>query len=167
MHGGGTRTHAFPIEQPAPLRRLLKLKSLPSMHVSTTILSKYWSTGPGLAVVCQHHPQAGSAVTVKRVQRSHGSTVSVRLLQDNAVVLCRQLGFEDGVMFSIEPETLPADASLAPPWLGGFRCDGTEESVLDCNLPGFGNTVTCGPPQRLFCSPVGATLTCRQQPPHF
>lgn len=84
-------------------------------------------------------------------------TVSV-CVQDNAVVLCRQLGFEDGLQFTIAEPTLAAGATLAPPWLGGFRCDGTEDSVLGCRLPGFGNTATCGNPQRLFCSPVGAGL---------
>lgn len=76
-------------------------------------------------------------------------------VQDNAVVLCRQLGFQDGFLFTIEPATLAANITLAPPWLGGFRCEGSERSVLGCELPGFGNTVTCGAPQRLFCSPVG------------
>ena len=79
-------------------------------------------------------------------------------LQDNAVVLCRQLGFDDGFLYSIEPRTLAGSVTLAPPWLGGFRCGGNESAVLDCQLPGLGNTVTCGPPQRLFCSPVGALL---------
>lgn len=42
-------------------------------------------------------------------------------------------------------------ASIAPPWLSGIRCTGSEADVGACRRSSFGDTRSCMATQRLFC----------------
>lgn len=76
---------------------------------------------------------------------------SVCAAQEAAQVACRQLGFTAGQLRGVR--RLPADFTLLPSWLPDIPCaTGGEESIQDCGELAFGDTVTCGLPQRLICS---------------
>ena len=68
-----------------------------------------------------------------------------RALQSTAEIACRDMGFVGGFLQPVDPS-----APVLPPWLSGIRCAGPEANVAACPRSGFGETVTCGPEQRLF-----------------
>lgn len=74
---------------------------------------------------------------------------------------CRQLGFEGGSFRGVED--LPPGTMLRPSWLADIPCaSGNEETIQDCGTLAFGDTATCGFPQRLACinSEIGMCLLC-------
>eukprot|EP00892_Ulva_mutabilis_P007858 jgi/Ulvmu1/5444/UM223_0005.1 len=71
------------------------------------------------------------------------------LTESSASVACQQLGFTFGEFAPVLDEA--AASTLRPPWLGRLRCRGTEQSVLECGDPPFGDTSGCGTIQRLQC----------------
>ena len=73
-------------------------------------------------------------------------------MQTAAVVACRQLGFGflDGAFRGIE--SVPANVTLLPSWLGRLPCTRLVATVEDCGEFEFGDTGTCGLMQRLVCN---------------
>lgn len=54
--------------------------------------------------------------------------------KDNAIVVCRQLGYDDGISFF---NTF--GQYQCPIWLDDVQCTGSESSLLDCQHNGWGN----------------------------
>lgn len=72
-------------------------------------------------------------------------------MQSTAAIACRELGFGTGSFRGIQD-----DAVVSPPWLSSVQCVGFESEFGDCDRSVFGDTSTCGPSLRLFCSNDGA-----------
>ena len=49
-------------------------------------------------------------------------------------------------------ESVPADVTLAPPWLSRIPCTRVVGTLLDCGPLEFGTARECGRTQRLFCT---------------
>jgi len=82
-------------------------------------------------------------------------------MQSSAAILCRQLGFEDGIYNPLP--TVPSNTTLRPPWLSSAACVGLEEEITDCDIAEFGSVSSCGRTQQVVCtaeqSPLPAFLS--------
>ena len=84
-------------------------------------------------------------------------------VQVSAVVACRALGFDAGEFRDME--SVPADVTLAPPWLSRVPCTRVVDTLLECNHLEFGSARECGLTQRLVCTdgPGACTSICMGQ----
>lgn len=71
-------------------------------------------------------------------------------MQASAALLCRELGFEDGVFKGVA-EVAP-NTTLLPPWLSSLGCVGIETGIGNCNNGDFGSVSSCGVTQELICT---------------
>ena len=80
-------------------------------------------------------------------------------MQGTAGVICRELGFRSGIAQLLRE--VPDTDTILPPWLIASRrvCSGGEAAFSECGPFSFGDTLLCGPPQRLVCVDPGSTGT--------
>ena len=77
-------------------------------------------------------------------------------VQATAPLLCRELGFADGVFRGLE--TVASDTALLPPWLSSLGCVGIETGIANCANVDFGSVATCGLTQQLSCTSGSGVL---------
>lgn len=66
-----------------------------------------------------------------------GTVCDDRWDQNDATVVCRQLGYSGGAV--LDDQYFPDGSSFQPIWLDEVSCSGSESRLANCGFPGWGN----------------------------